>query len=97
MLADGSFGEIIDAVKNSKEETKLLCRVYSKTKNVPMFVQPCDAKLINAVICKDEDVKMKLICQNDLKKRAIMLHDFERKKATFMSVVHSCSCEFDSQ
>ena len=88
LLDDGSFAEVVNYVTEENGDEKLRCRVYSRRRSSPLFVTPCDSRAVGVAVCKDIDVTMKTVDRDNLERIAIMVHNPEIRKDTFMSVVH---------
>lgn len=88
ILADDSCCEVVAETNDSDDDgsNKFLCRAY--TMSEPVFVEPCDSRLIRVCKASVENSRMKLLSRSCLYRQAIMTTKSNGKEAVFFAVLH---------
>lgn len=80
--------EVVAKTNNKDDEgkTMMLCRIYERPD--PLFMEPCDSRLVGSFKASQRRSRMKLIPSDCLKNHAILIEEGENTSVTFLAILH---------
>ncbi|CAB4013323.1 Hypothetical predicted protein [Paramuricea clavata] len=86
ILGDSSCCIVVDETHQFQYEEKMFsCRIYNRSE--PMFVQPCDSRLVGVYKVKEQNSCIKLLPASTLKRQAIAV-ELEHNTLIFLTILH---------
>ena len=88
VLSNSSCCEEVDMSRelDENQRKRYLCRVYERV--VPLFINPCDSRLIGALKAHRQYSSMKHLSENTLNRKAIMIDNQMGTAVIFLAVLH---------
>jgi hypothetical protein len=86
ILGDSSCCIVVDETHQFQYEERMFsCRIYNRSE--PMFVQPCDSRLVGVYKVKEQNSCIKLLPASTLKRQAIAV-ELEHNTLIFLTILH---------